>query len=117
MTASVKPEFYLSSSESTHFHDVRACYLQGLVTDDIRDDYLLVRIEPAVRDPETGEYVEHVLLCGRYEHFKVVTKEECVYILKILSPTVLSTYRCDKTQVKLIALGEVHLDSTPNGLR
>lgn len=54
MKTSVKPDFYLSSSESTRFCDVRTCYFQGLVEDEIRDFYLLVRIEPAVKDPETG---------------------------------------------------------------
>lgn len=117
MTAFVEPDFYLSSSESTHFRDVRACYLEGLITDDIRDDYLLVRIEPTVTDPETGENIERILVCGRHEHFKAVTKEECVYILKILSSAVLSTHRCDNSQVKLVALGEVHPAPLSNGLR
>ena len=107
MPSSMNPDFYLTSSDSTHFQDVRACYFEGLVTDDIRDDYLLVRLEPTVKDPETGEDIDHVLLCGRYEHFKSVTKEECVYILKVLSPEVFAKRRCDKTQVKLVALGEV----------
>lgn len=107
MSDPMKPDFYLSSSDSTDFKDDRACYLEGLVADDIRDDYLLVRIEPSVKDPESGEDIERVLLCGRHEHFKSVTKEECVYILKILSSDIYVTHRCDKNQVKLVAWGEV----------
>lgn len=101
------PDFYLTSSDSTDFAELRECYLDGLVTGETRDDYLLVRIQPTVKDPETGEEIDHVLLAGRYEQFKTVTKSTCVYIMKILSPTVFDQRRCDKTQVKLVAWGEV----------
>lgn len=104
----MNPDFFLSSSESTYFQERRACYLEGVVADDIRDDYLLVRIEPPVRDPETQQLVDRLLLCGRYSHFTTVSKEECVYILKLLSPEVIKSRRCNKGQVKLVAIGEVH---------
>ena len=101
------PDFYLSSFDSTDFSELRECYLDGLVTGETRNDYLLVRIQPTVKDPETGEELDHVLLTGRYEHFTAVTKNECVYIMKILSPAVFDQRRCDKTQIKLVAWGEV----------
>lgn len=103
----MNPDFYLTSSDSTHFQMIRACYFEGLITDNIRDDYLLVRIEPAVKDPETGAEIDRLLICGRYKHFKSVVEEECVYILKILSPEVMTLRRCDTNQVKLVAWGEV----------
>jgi len=101
------PDFYLTSADSTDFADMRECFLDGLVMGETRDDYLLVRIRPAVNDPETGEEIDHVLLAGRHEHFKSVTKSADVYIMKILSTAVLDQRRCDKTQVKLVAWGEV----------
>ena len=103
----MKPDFYLTSSDSTYFQEIRDCYFEGLVVDSLRDDYLLIRIEPSVKDPKTGEDLDRLLVCGRYNHFKSVVDEECVYILKILSPEVLTSRRCDETQVKLVAWGEV----------
>jgi hypothetical protein len=103
----MNPDFYLTSSDSTHFQEIRACYFEGLVADNIRDDYLLIRIEPTVKDPDTGEDIDRLLVCGRYSHFKSVVANECVYILKILSPELLTLRRCNETQIRLVAWGEV----------
>jgi len=73
----------------------------------MRDDYLLVRIRPMVEDPASGKEIDRVLLAGRYERFKSVTKAESVYILKILSQDVIDKLMCDRIRVKLIAWGEV----------
>ena len=64
-----KPEFYLASSEGYAMEEPRGCYPIRRLRGDLRNDYLLARIEPPILGQPFGlgiRDIDHVILATRH---------------------------------------------------
>ncbi len=99
------PDFFLASVDDYTFQGPFDCWVEATVVGAERRDYMLVRIDPLVYDPNTKEPMERILIAGRHEELRPDRLPADVYLLKITNDSVLSTHRCDKSNVDTVARG------------
>jgi hypothetical protein len=101
------PDFYLASSESRAFRGPHKCWIEGVVTGEVRQDYLLVRLEPFVTDFQTKQPIERVLLAGRSKSIKGAPLPISVYIAKIKNQSVIQTWKCSASSIEVVTSGDI----------
>ena len=107
-------DFFLSAAgESTELATPRACRVKGRLTDENRDDHMLIEINP----PLIGQYygfrdrdLTNLILSARYEGSCLFPVNEwpCpVYIARILDDAVIKRLAFTRNQVEMIAWGMI----------
>jgi hypothetical protein len=109
-----KPDFFLSAAgENEDIASPRACWQKNRLKDSMRDDHLLVEIEPPVIGQKYGlgsEDITTLILSARYDGFSLFPVREwpChVYVARILDAAVVRTLVFTRTQVEIIAWGMI----------
>jgi hypothetical protein len=104
------PDFYLSSAgEYTLLAEPRACWTRARLRDPVRDDYLLVEIEPVLPGQSFGlgaADIKLLILSTKLQGFTLfpITKwPTYVYVARVLDDAILRTRYFDQRQVELIA--------------
>lgn len=105
-----KPQFFLSTArEYVPLAVPHACFELGRMTDSLRDDYMLVRVEPSFRDEQIGHVeVDRLILSTRLKPHSLYPIKEWpahVYVARVIEPTILKRLEFTKTDVELIAWG------------
>jgi hypothetical protein len=111
-----KPDFFLTAVGEVQgdLAVPRACRTKGRLRDNVRDDYMLVEVEPAIIGQEYGlgrKDITEVLLSSRYQGFSLfpITEWPCdVYIARILDDAVIATSVITANQVEVIAWGRIY---------
>jgi hypothetical protein len=106
------PDFFMSTAgEYSPLAAPRACWQRARLRDAVRDDYMLVEIEPALKDRRFGlgaTDITRLLLSTRHRGqtlFPVSEWPSSVYVTRIVDDTVLDTGMFTPGQVELIAWG------------
>jgi hypothetical protein len=106
----VSPDFFLSSAgEYRPLSQPRACWTKARLRDPVRDDYMLVEIEPVLLGQPFGlggKDISRLILSTRHQGYTLYPVTEWpshVYVARILDETVLQTLSFTKVQVELIA--------------
>lgn len=87
----------------------RACRAKGRLRDGVRDDYMLIEVEPPVIGQNYGlgdEDIRELVIATRHkgESLYQITKWPCpVYVARILDPCVVDSLTFTDDQVKMIA--------------
>jgi hypothetical protein len=108
------PSFFLSAASEMRgdLATVRACWKEGRLSDPVRDDYMLIRIEPPILSSNAGgEDASSLIISTRHRGFSLfpITKWPCaVYIAEILDKTILETMGFEGNQVALIGWGMIY---------
>lgn len=109
------PDFYLSAAgEYTPLAEPRACWAKGRLRDSVRDDHLLVEIEPSLSGQLFGvgaAEIELLILSAKlagYTLFPVSKWPAFVYVARVLDDSILRTRSFDKGQVELIAWATIY---------
>ena len=109
-----KPDFFLSAAgENEGLATPRACWEKARLKDPVRDDHMLVEIEPPVIGQNYGlggEDISNLILSARHEGFSLFPVKEwpChVYIARILDDTITKTLTLTRGQVEIIAWGMI----------
>ena len=107
-----KPDFFLSAAgENEGLATPRACWEKARLKDPVRDDHMLVEIEPPVIGQNYGlggEDISNLILSTRHEGFSLFPVKEwpChVYIARILDDAITQTLTFTRDQVEIIAWG------------
>jgi hypothetical protein len=109
-----EPDFFVSTAgESERLANPRACWGKARLKDRVRDDHMLVEIDP----PVIGQYyglggkdITNLILSARHEGFSLfpVKKWPChVYIARILDDAIIKTLTFTRDQVEVIAWGMI----------
>lgn len=106
------PDFFMSTAgEYSPLAAPRACWERARLRDAVRDDYMLIEIEPALKDQRFGLGdidVTRLILSTRLPRrtlFPVSEWPSYVYVARIVDDTVLDTGMFTRGQVELIAWG------------
>ena len=106
------PDFFLSTAgENEGLATPRACWKIARLKDQVRDDHMLVEIEPPVIGQNYGlgnQDIANLILSARYEGFSLFPVKEwpChVYVARILDDTITQTLSFTRDQVEIIAWG------------
>lgn len=106
----INPDFFLSAAgEYRPLERPRACRAKARLRDLVRDDYMLVEIEPTLLGQTFGlgdRDISRLILSTRYQGstlFPITEWPSHVYVTRILDETVLQTLSFTKSQVELIA--------------
>lgn len=83
------------------------CWVEGKVIGELRNDYLLVRIEPPAIDFKSKELLERILISGRNMPINPKKFPTNIYILKIIDTSVITNHRCDALSVEVIATADI----------
>ncbi len=109
-----KPDFFLSAAgESEGLAHPRCCWEKARLRDAVRDDHMLIEIEPALVGQSYalgGHDITELIISTRYEGSSLFPIEEwpChVYIARILDDAVASTLTFTRNQVEIIAWGMI----------
>jgi hypothetical protein len=109
-----KPDFFLTAAgENEGLATPRACWEKARLKDPVRDDHMLVEIEPPVIGQNYGlggEDISNLILSARHEGFSLFPVKEwpChVYIARILDDTITKTLTFTRGQVEIIAWGMI----------
>lgn len=109
-----KPDFFLSAAgENEGLTTPRACWQKARLKDPVRDDHMLIEIEPPVIGQKYGlgnQDITNLILSSRYEGFSLFPVKEwpChVYIARILDDAVIRTLAFTRSQVEIIAWGMI----------
>jgi hypothetical protein len=105
------PDFFLDPTESGDLRELRAVWIADRLRDGIRDDYMLVRIDPPLSGQLYGlgdRDIDLVLLATRHAGktlFPVTEWPAFVYIIRIVDDSVLKTKAFSADQVQMIRWG------------
>lgn len=106
------PEFFLSAAgEYEPLAAPRACWQRTRLRDDIRDDHMLVQIEPVLSGQCFGLLetdIQYLIISSRHQGetlYPVSEWPSFVYVARILDDTVFKTRVFTNRQVELIAWG------------
>lgn len=109
-----KPDFFLSAAgENEGLASPRACWKKARLKDPVRDDHMLVEIEPPLIGQGYGlggQDITNLILSARHEGFSLFPVKEwpChVYIARILDDTIARTLAFTRNQVEVIAWGMI----------
>lgn len=116
-----KPDFFLNAAgEHAELTNPRACWVKGRLSDDVRDDYMLVEIEPPLIGQKYGlgdRDINHLIIATRHKDFTLFPITEWpsyVYICRILDETIIGTKAFASEQVEMLAWGMIY--RTPDEL-
>lgn len=86
-----------------------SCLEIDRMKDSVRDDYMLVRVEPAFRDDRIGPLeLDQLILSTRlrpYSLYPITEWPVHVYVTRVVDPAILKTLNFTKEQVELIGWG------------
>jgi len=109
-----KPDLFLSTaSESRELAIPRACWAKGRLRDQLRDDYLLIEIEPPLIGQKYGlgdQDITRLIISTRLEGeslFPLRERQYHVYVARILDDAIIKTRAFTPGQVELIAWGTI----------
>ena len=109
-----EPEFFLSAAgENEGLASPRACWEQGRLKDQVRDDHMLIEIEPSLIGQNYGlggKDITNLILSVRHEGFSLFPVKEwpChVYVARILDDAITKTLTFGRDQVEIIAWGMI----------
>jgi len=91
----------------------RACWFKNRLKDGVRDDYLLIEIEPPILGQRYGlrsENITELVISTRYQGLSLfpVTHWPCdVYVARILDSSIVQTHVFGPNQVELIGWAEL----------
>ncbi len=104
------PNFFLSSAgEYKLLSEPRACWTKARLCDPVRDDYMIVEIDPVLIGQPFGlgdQDISRLILSTRHQGCTLYPATEWpshVYVSRILDEAVLQTLSFTKNQVELIA--------------
>jgi hypothetical protein len=107
-----KPNFFLSAAgENEGLTSPRACWEKGRLKDQVRDDHMLVEIEPPLIGQNYGlgsKDITNLILSARHAGSSVFQVKEwpChIYVARILDDTITKTLTFTRNQVEIIAWG------------
>ncbi len=106
------PEFFLSTAgEYGPLAAPRACWQRARLRDDVRDDQMLIEIDPALdgqRFGLGGKDVKHLIICSRHDGqtlYPITEWPSYVYVARVVDDAVCKTLTFKREQVELIAWG------------
>jgi hypothetical protein len=110
------PDFFLSAAAEVRgdLAVPRACWAKGRLRDNLRDDYMLVEVEPPVIGQEYGlgsNDIATVMISSRYQGSSLfpVSEWPCdVYVARILDDAIVKTSVFTKGQVELLVWGRIY---------
>ena len=110
-----KPDFFLSVGREVtgDLATPRACWTRGRLRDQVRDDHMLVEIEPPLIGQTYGlggREISSLIISSRYEGTTLFPVKEwpChVYVARILDEGILKTLTFTRDQVEVIAWGMI----------
>ena len=110
------PDFYLTTAgEFPPLTAPRACTAIGRLRDNVRDDYMLVEVEPPISGTECGlaerEVVTQLLLASKWRGltlFPVAEWPMPVYVMVAVDPAIVNARSFRSDQVRMIAWGTLH---------
>jgi hypothetical protein len=107
-----KADFYLTTAgESEKLAVPRACWLKGRLKDCVRDDCMLIRIEPALVGQGFGlgdKDIFDLIISPRFDGgslFPITEWPNHVYVARILDEEIMKTLVIRSDQAELIAWG------------
>jgi len=107
-----KADFYLTTAgESEKLAVPRACWVKGRLKDHVRDDYMLIRIEPSLVGQGFGlgdKDILDLIISTRFEGvslFPITEWPSHVYVARVLDEEIVKTLVIRKDQVELVAWG------------
>jgi hypothetical protein len=109
-----EPNFYLVSGEKSEPRVPTACWPEQRLRDALRDDYMLVRIEPPIMGQKYGlgaANIDHLILSTHLagKSLYPIDSWPChVYVMRILNSRILQTLSLDKADVEMIGWGSLH---------
>jgi hypothetical protein len=109
------PDFFLSAASEMRgdLAAVRACWTEGRLRDSVRDDYMLVGIEPPVVGQHYGlggEDITELVISARwtgYSLFPVTKWPSAVYVGRILDKAVIGSQTFAAGQIEMIGWGMI----------
>lgn len=108
------PDFYLSAAgEYVPLASPRACWQRARLRDRLRDDYMLIEIEPALTDERlsiASPGTKLLIIASRHRGqtlFPISEWPSFVYVARILDDSVLRSGALGTNQSELIAWGEL----------
>lgn len=108
------PDFHVSAEgENDELRNPHACWRRQRLRDNVRDDYLLVDIEPPILGQRYGlgsADITHLILATRHKGvtlFPVTEWPAHVYVFRLLDQALLKQTSFEAHQVEMIAWGIV----------
>jgi hypothetical protein len=108
------PDFFLScAGEYKPLSEPRACWAKARLRNAIRDDYMLIEINPALIGQSFGladKNITQLIISTRLEGYTLypITRWPVpVYVSRILDEAILATLLLKENQVELIAWGMI----------
>jgi hypothetical protein len=108
-----RPDFFLTAAGEVKgdLSTTRACWTKGRLRDEIRDDHMLIAIEPPLIGQTYGlggQDIANLIISSRLQDFSLFPIKEwpChVYITRILDESITKTAIFTRRQVEVIAWG------------
>ena len=109
------PDFYLTAAgEYTPLTSPRGCWETARLRDEVRDDYMLVEIEPPLAGhhiaPGIGD-VKQLILASRHKGQTLYPMSEWpayVYVARILDAAVFKTLSFKEEQVEMVTRASIY---------
>ena len=109
------PNFFMSAAGEMRgdLAAVRACWVKGRLRDNVRDDYMLIRIEPALLNQDYDLPLckaDMLIIATRYRGFTLFPVTEWpshVYIVRMLDDAILEKMTFVADQVEIIGWGMI----------
>lgn len=110
-----RPDFFMSAAGEVtgDLATPRACWTKGRLRDEIRDDHMLIEIDPPLIGQIYGlggQDITNLIISARYHGSTLFPVREwpChVYIARILDESIAKTLAFKKEQVEVIAWGMI----------
>jgi len=110
----VVPDFYMTSSEDSRLRQLRKCYIVKRFPSPDRDDYLLIRIFPAL-DGEifgvAGGEIEQLIIATRHKGISLFPVQKwpvAVYVLRVLTKNIEETRTITDDEIALLGWAEIY---------
>lgn len=107
MNTKLKPDFFMASGDSHSFRGPFNCWIMGTLTGDLRNDYVLVKIEPPAIDYRTKEMLDHIIIAGRHTPTALNKLPLSIYIAKIKDLTLFATRHCTAANIEVVTSGDI----------
>jgi hypothetical protein len=108
----IEPSFFLSAAgENEGLAAPRACWAKARLRDPVRDDHMLVEIEPPVMGQNYGlgnQDITNLILSARHKGFSLFPIKEwpChVHVSRILDDAITESLTFTRAQIEIIAWG------------
>ena len=105
-------DFYLTTAgESENLAVPRVCWVKGRLKDHVRDDYMLIRIEPSLVGQGFGlgdKDIFDLIISTRFEGvslFPITEWPSHVYVARMLDEEIVKTLVIRRDQIELVAWG------------